>query len=660
MRHAAVALVLVLAALAEAGEPPAEAFRVGPPAVTGPRITPYLAAQLERAWSQDAGRLQRFAGVRSAADVAPLQAELRAKLLASIGGLPEDRTPLQPRVVGSVARLGYRIEKIVFESLPRVPVTALLYVPDAPAGRKPAVLLPCGHAPEGKAFRNYQEIAGQLARRGYVVLSWDPVGQGERSQFWDAARGRSRYNLVCGEHAVLGNLALLAGLSLNRYEVWDGMRALDYLLTRPEVDAARVAITGTSGGGLQSAWIGALDPRIAVVMPSCFTTALPMRMANRIFEDPDSDPEQDPPGLVSEGVDHAGLLALVHPRPLLIAAAAKDFVPIEGARRTYRELRALYAASGQEDRVALAEGYHGHMYSPENRLAAFAFLDRAFGRTPAPALDAIEVLDPAELRCTRSGQAALDLDARPLLDVVREEHAKRASPMRPLSAVYDESKPREQPASAERTGSSEHDGVRIDRYALRRGSRVVPLLHFSKPGRRAARARIDLSLDGKLGPAEWPRVVQAVSAGEDVVSFDLPGVGEDRMLYKAESIDDPGLAAADETAAYFSPVSGVLANHVYNSLLLGRPYLLEMLDDVESVVAFSRQGLGLRDVALASRGDAALLADAAAAVFGVPMADGKRAPGKDWAAALREGAELYPIQYLLPGGASVSLRPEAR
>ena len=99
------------------------------------------------------------------------------------------------------------------------------------------------------------------------MICWDPVGQGERSQFWDASRGRSRYNLICGEHAVLGNLAYLAGANLARWEVWDGMRALDYLLTRPEVDPARISITGTSGGGFQAAIIAALDPRIRVAAP---------------------------------------------------------------------------------------------------------------------------------------------------------------------------------------------------------------------------------------------------------------------------------------------------------------------------------------------------------------------------------------------------------
>ena len=141
------------------------------------------------------------------------------------------------------------------------------------------------------------------------MICWDPVGQGERSQFWDAKAGKSRYNLICAEHAVMGNLAYLAGTNLARWEIWDGIRAVDYLLTRPDVDPQRINITGTSGGGFQAAHIAALDRRIKVAAPSCYITALPMRMYNRIFKDPDSDPEQDLYGMISNHVDHAGLAA---------------------------------------------------------------------------------------------------------------------------------------------------------------------------------------------------------------------------------------------------------------------------------------------------------------------------------------------------------------
>src|SRR5262249_12005916 len=162
----------------------------------------------------------------------------------------------------------------------------------------------------------------------------------------------------------------------------------------------------------------ALDERVRVVLPSCFPTALPMRMANRIFEDPDSDPEQDPPGLVSRGIDHAGLLLLDYPRPLHVAAAVKDFFPIEGTRRTLREVRALYERFGRGGAVALTEGYHGHQYSLENQAAAFAFLDRAFGLPAKPELDRVTARDPESLRCTPNGQVRLDLPGRSLVDVV--------------------------------------------------------------------------------------------------------------------------------------------------------------------------------------------------------------------------------------------------
>ncbi|HEY5907672.1 MAG TPA: acetylxylan esterase, partial [Vicinamibacteria bacterium] len=259
--------------------PPLQAFSVGGELPTGPRITPYLRLQLDRAWAFDERRRARFAAARTEADLVALQGELRAALLGTIGGLPSERGPLHARIVDTLPRTGYRIEKLVFESLPGVHVTALVYVPNAGPGprRFPVVLLACGHSPIGKAHPAYQEIAARLALRGYLVLCWDPLGQGERSQFWEAARKRSRYNLVCGEHAVLGNLATLHGLGLGRYFVWDGMRALDYLLTRDDVDAERISITGTSGGGFQSLWLGALDERVKVVAPSCFPTSLPMR-----------------------------------------------------------------------------------------------------------------------------------------------------------------------------------------------------------------------------------------------------------------------------------------------------------------------------------------------------------------------------------------------
>jgi dienelactone hydrolase len=653
---------------AQPGPPTPETLRVLDPVEPGPRITPYLQHQLEVAWRQDDRRRAAFEAVRSETDLQALRASLRAKVLEIIGGLPATRTPLNARVTGTIPMDGYRIEKVLFESLPGLHVTALLYVPEGPAGvKRPGVLVACGHSPDGKSFRNYQEISGQLARRGYVVLSWDPVGQGERSQFWDAARGQSRYNLVCGEHAVMGNLACLAGTSLVRYMVWDGMRALDYLLTRPEVDPARLAVTGTSGGGFQSLYLGALDERIGVVAPSCFVTSLPMRMANRIFEDPDSDPEQDPYRLVAAGVDHAGLLLLVYPRPFVVAAAVNDFFPIEGARKTFREVAALYAARGKGDRVSIAEGVHRHQFSPENRRAAFAVFDRVNGLPERSSLDPIRILEPAALRVTPSGQVRVDLPGRSLPEVIREDFRARAPrpALRLADLYFGDGYPgiRDWPVTARAdapaegtiawvaSGGATVDGLRLDRYRLHHSRRlVVPVLHVFRPGATPARTVLDLALEGKATVADWPELRRRVEAGDAVLSFDLRGAGETRMRFRTGAAGDPEVARLDDLEAYASPISGVLANHVYNALLTGRPHFLELLEDVEIVARFARERLGATRLAVRARGEAGALADTAAQV----LPGLERQPSGEpfrWSEVVETMRETWPIQYLLPGGA---------
>jgi dienelactone hydrolase len=667
-----VTAALYLAASLHAAEAPTpEVFRVLEPQAEGPRITPYLAYQLERAWAFDAARQERFARVKTEADLRDLQDELRRKLLRVIGGLPDAKTPLNPRVTGTIRMDGYRIDKLVFESVPGLHVTALVYVPEGPSGRKPAVLLACGHSPIGKAHPGYQEIAVRLARRGYVVLCWDPVGQGERSQFWDKTRGRSRYNLVCGEHAVLGNFATIAGTSLVRYMVWDGIRAVDYLLTRDDVDPGRLAITGTSGGGFQSTWIAALDPRIAAVLPSCFPTALAMRMANRIFEDPDSDPEQDPPGLVSEGIDHAGLLLLAYPRPLHVSAAVLDFFPIEGTRRTMREVAVFHRRFGHADRVVLSEGYHKHQYSAENQAKAFAFLDRVFGRPAHDRLGEAKTLTPEALSCTPTGQVREDLGGRSLLEVIQEDTRARPPATQTIGELYrGEGYPRVRdwpvvafsgvaPRDAiawEAAGRDRVGAATIDRYRLHHsGGLVIPLVYVRREGAPRRELLVRLSLEGKIGPDDWPEIEARLAEGHEVISFDPRGLGETRMRYKAASIDDPALAPADEAAAYASPLSGVLANHVYNAQLVGRPYLLEVVEDAEIAVRFARARLGAREVAIDAPVDARLLAWTVAnalpdVALVVPRGTGE---AFTWTGAVERRTETWPIHYLLPGGGAL-------
>ena len=636
-------------------------------------MTPYLRYQAEQAWKEDEARQKAWEEVREEAGLHKLQEELREKLLKMIGGLPAVKTDLDAEITGKIPMDGFTIEKLVFQSLPGVYVTALVYVPNDHTSKHPAVLVPAGHAADGKF--HYQALSQRLAGRGYVVISWDPVGQGERSQFWDSKAQKSRYNLICAEHAVMGNLAYLAGANLARWEIWDGIRAVDYLLTRPDVDGERISITGTSGGGTQTALIAALDPRIRVVVPSCYITSLPMRMANRIFVDPDSDPEQDLYGMISNGVDHPGLLLLMYPRPVMVAAAVLDFFPIEGTRKTFREMQKLYTRFGHSDRIAMVESYNGHQYSTENQQAALDFLDH-FNHLPVrTGLPPVKELDGESLRCTKTGQALLDYtDAKPLTDEIREyykEHKSRTA--RTLANEYYGDKyrgvknwqvtesagvlPQTGEMTWEAVGSSNVEGTTIDRYLLRHsGGLEMPLLYIhksrQKSGEGKRKAALWFSENGKATAESWPEIDKDLNQGFDVVSFDFRGLGETRMPYTAVSPDDPLLGKLDFDHAYVNPISGVLANYVYNSLLTGRPYFLQMIEDAEIARRFAAQKLHVDVAAVGATGDAYTLANAIAETLpGMSLLPEPTGKVLKWSEVVEEGRASWPIQYLLPGGA---------
>jgi pimeloyl-ACP methyl ester carboxylesterase len=663
-------LALSLSPVHSPDMPSSDAFRVLPKSSEGPRITPYLRYQTEVAWRQDDERRKRWEAIRTEQELLQLQQELRTHLLNMLGGLPTDRTPLHPRITGRIQMKGFHIEKLIFESLPGVYVTALIYVPENGAAKNPAMLVPSGHAANGKV--HYQALCQHLVQRGYIVISWDPVGQGERSQFWDAQKHKSRYNLICGEHAVLGNLAYLAGTNLARWEIWDGIRALDYLLTRSDVDPERINITGTSGGGFQTAYIAALDPRIKVAAPSCYITALPMRVYNRIFQDPDSDPEQDLYGAIASGIDHPGLLLLMYPRPVFVAAAVLDFFPIEGTYKTVREVTALYSRFGHADRIAMHEGYHKHEYSDENQKAAIDFMDHFNRMPPQGGLASTQSLDEKALQCTRTGQVMLDFpDARSVMDLIRDyyrEHKSRASNLKQL--YYSDQYPGIKTWSVEQyngvipaanqiawqlIGSSQVDDVKVDRYVLHHSRYLeMPLLHIYKQQNRK-RVLMWLGEDGKIAAHDWPEARKYVDQGYDIVTIDPRGLGETRMRYTAMSADDPTLANPDFDLAYVSPLSSVLADYVYNSLLNGRPYFLQMLEDVEIATRFVHAKVNDQsEIAVYGRRDAYTLAHAASQVLpGIKLLSESDNGAFKWSTVVEGKRELWPVAYLLPDGAYI-------
>lgn len=651
--------------------PPAEAFRVLPPAdAPGPQISSYLLYQTQLAWHQDQLRQERWSQIESESDLLRLRAELRKSLLESIGGLPTEKTDLHATITGRIAGNGYHIEKLIYQSLPGFYVTALVYVPENGDKVHPAILVPAGHATNGKD--HYQALSERLALRGYLVISWDPVGQGERSQFWDAKAKKTRYNMTCGEHAVMGNLAYLAGANLARWEVWDGMRAVDYLMTRPDVDAARINITGTSGGGTQTALLGALDDRIKVIIPSCYITALPTRVENRIFADYDSDPEQDPYGLISRGIDNAGTLLIMYPRPVMVATATQDFFTVQGSHKTYSEVSAIYNRFGHADRIAFAESYNRHSYSLKNQEEALNFLDR-FNKMPVRhGLPPVTAYTDAELQVTKSGQVTVDYpEGFTLLYYVAAYAAETSHHShKTLAELYrSEQDPNIDswtvsgytgyaPAGElpwEKMGSSTAGAVHIDRYVLHHDTYLeIPLLHMYGEGNHPKGAVLWISLEGKASEKDWPQITKLLSDGYEIYSFDFRGLGETRMNFRVDASEaSPSQVSFDE--AYVNPLGSVLADYVYNSLLTGRPYFLQMMDDIKIAELFIRKRdshLPHQPVTLAANGDAYTLAVRFKEVDPqVKILASDSAPVLNWSALVSKEQERWPIALLMPYGA---------
>ena len=637
----------------------------------GKQITPYLQYQLDTAWQQDLARQSRLLAIDSETGLLEYGRSLRAKLIELIGGLPEEKCDLNAQITGRIEMDGYTIEKIIFESFPGYHVTALVYVPDGPVKRHPAVLVPCGHSTIGKTYRSYQQISGRLARRGYVVLCWDPVGQGERSQFWNKDKNDSNYNRVCGEHAILGNLATIAGASLVRFEVWDGMRALDYLVGRPDVDSCRISVTGTSGGGFQSAFTGAIDERIAVSAPSCFISSLPMRMANRIFADPDSDPEQDLAGMLSAGIGHPGLLVMTYPRPLVVSAAVEDFFPIEGARKTFREVETLYRRFGRPERIRLAQGYHPHSFSDHNQEIAFAFIDKFSDMEIRHSLDSVKVLDEKQLWCTKSGQVRLEFpEGKSLPELIRDYYVERKTEkLLDIASLYhggsypgiEEWKVLEgsedyplRTITCESAGTGRVDDISVEKYILRHSGKLsLPVVVYSPASKKSAGTILYLAMRGKPSTGVPESIRENLQKGYRVVSFDFRAVGENMMRYKVYSIDDERLAQGALEDQYFSQVSGVLANYIYNSLLTGRPYFLQLIEDTEIVARFAEERFAGTGIRVDGDNESRLLVKCVSGALGYSAVDPDAESVDGWSDFVLERRESWPIQYLLPGGAYV-------
>ena len=343
-------------------------------------------------------RAQTIREIHTIAEAERRKQFVRRELLNDVGGLPDYHGPLNAKITGELHTASYSIEKAIYESLPGFYVTADIYRPNEP-GRYPAVLLQAGHTQEGKVEN--QRIAANLAMKGFVVLCFDPIGQGERVQTYSRQLDEALAGWSVPEHIEMDAQSELIGQGLARYFIWDAMRSLDYLASRPDVDASRIGAAGCSGGGALTTFIGGLDPRIKVVIPACYPSSF-----QTLFPTTGPHGEMAFPHFLASGLDTADFVEMSAPTPWLLQANETDQFGFshEGVELVYHEAQVWYDIFNARGNLGfmVAPGSHGMPLA--SREAVYQWMIRWLKNGEGDFHEQQVTMFPeAELRATASG-----------------------------------------------------------------------------------------------------------------------------------------------------------------------------------------------------------------------------------------------------------------
>jgi dienelactone hydrolase len=511
-------------------------------------------------------RRKAVAALASPEDIKKRQTELKAKFIEALGGFPE-KTPLNAKVVGTAKFDGFRIERVIYESRPNHHVTANLYLPEG-KGPFPAVLVPCGHSTNGKI--GYQRVCLALAKQGFAAMSYDPIGQGERHQILEPP-GKP-FTSSTNEHTLVMVGSLLVGECTASYRVWDGIRSIDYLCSRPEIDAKRIGCTGSSGGGTLTSYLMALDERVAAAAPSCYVTSL-----ERLFATiGPQDGEQNIPGQVAFGMEHADYITMRAPKPTLLLCATQDFFDIQGSWTTFREAKQVYGVAGFGERVDLFEFNTKHGYPKQQREAMLRFMGRWLLGKDEPVVEGdAPTLKDDELRCTRTGEVLEDLKGRSAFDFIAQrdkeltgQRAKSFAGKKPEEAraaisrvlgISEKLQPRR-----EEVGTIDKPAYVIHKLVLQTAPGIqVPALHF-KPKKPATDLPLILYVHDHGKSANLSVCEALVGKGQEVLALDLRGMGE----------------TAPSPPSTKPSLFGNSWRETFLSLHLSRPLLTQRVEDV--------------------------------------------------------------------------------
>lgn len=498
---------------------------------------------------------------------------------------PQERsTPLNPTITKTVKKKDFTMELVVFESLPGFYVTGALFIPDKLVKPAPAILFCSGHS--AAAFRRdtYQQPLLNLVKKGFVVFAIDPIGQGERLQYFEPNRGESLIGSSTKEHSYPMAQTALIGRSVAEYFVLDGVRAIDYLVSRPEVDPLRIGVHGLSGGGTQTAFIAAIDQRVKAAAPSGYITNY-----RRIFESIGvQDGEQNIYNGILEGIDHPELLLARAPKPTLIMATTRDFFSIEGTRETYGELSKYYNMLGKPGNIDLIEGDYGHGYTKNIREAMYSFFQKHLDNPGDAAEEEIELVEEEEIKITPTGQVATALHSKNIFDLNRERAAleldklrrERGNPtdyLTKVPALARDVNGYRAPKDVGRPffmGRSQREGYSIEKYFIEgEGEYGVPYLLFI-PERKNGKAVLYLHAKGKQAEANvGGEIEKLVNNGFTVLAPDLLGIGE----------QEPSEIRGDAN------IEGVSFNAWFSGMTIGRSILGIRAGDISRLVQVLKQ-----------------------------------------------------------------------
>jgi hypothetical protein len=538
------------------------------------------------AFTQLQERKEAVAQLDLKSDFLERQKEVKEKLLRLIGPFPE-KTPLNARTTGVVKKKDYRVEKVIYESIPGYFVTAGLFLPNKIKGKAPAVIYVSGHTSNGFRSETYQHIIINLVKKGFVVLAFDPVGQGERLQYYQEDEGKSRFGST-KEHSYPGAQCYISGYSPTKYFIWDGIRSVDYLLSRKEVDPERIGMTGRSGGGTQTAYIAAIDDRILAAAPECFITSMEYVLKSIGPQ----DAEQNLFHMISEGIDHADLLEVRAPRPGLMITTTRDFFSIQGARETFAEVQQYYEALGAKAQINMVEDDDGHASTKKNREAMYAFFQKYLDNPGSPDDLDVEVLAEQELWATETGQLATSIKGETLFSLNKKVVERQVAKLEASRTDSDVHLKAVKASAKELSGFEypKHFGKAIfsgryveEEYVLEKflvpgsGDYMLPAALFMPVENRKNEVLLLLDEEGMESAASKGSVLYSIlQKGYSVVLFDVPGIGS----------LGPGFLKGD---AYFDKTS---FNQWFAGILTNKSIVGMRAEDIIRIAHFIKSDIG--------------------------------------------------------------------